>query len=86
MGRLPADVEQARLADLSQHGSQLQPVLAPDEALYAAIPVRLDSDIKDPPSKLPPKDRPSSAHHCSSSAPTGGSWSSTCLGAARTRH
>jgi hypothetical protein len=55
MGRLPADAEQARLADLSQYGSQLQPVLAPDEALYAAIPVRLDSDIKDPPSKLLPK-------------------------------
>lgn len=55
MGRLPADAEQARLADLSQYGSQLQPVLAPEEALYAAIPVRLDSDIKDPPSKVLPK-------------------------------
>lgn len=55
MGRSPDDTEQARLTDLSQYGYQLQPFLAPDETLYAAIPVRLDSDIKDPPSKLLPK-------------------------------
>jgi hypothetical protein len=55
MGRLPDDAEQVRLADLAQHRSRLQPLLAPGEALYAAIPVRLDSDIKDPPSKLLPK-------------------------------
>jgi hypothetical protein len=55
MGSSPVDVEQARLAGLAQHGEQLQPYLAPREALYAAVSVRLDNDIKDPPSKLLPK-------------------------------
>ena len=55
MGSSPVDAEQARLAGLQQYGPQLQPYLAPGEALYATIPVRLDSDIKDPPSKLLPK-------------------------------
>ncbi|MBR7824700.1 hypothetical protein KDK95_00140 [Actinospica sp. MGRD01-02] len=59
---MPDDAEHTRLADLSQYGSQLQPVLAPDEVLYAAIPVRLDSDIKDPPSKLLPKSPGLSGH------------------------
>lgn len=55
MGSSPVDAEQARLAGLEQYGPQLQPYLAPDETLYAAIPVRLDAEIKDPPSKLLPK-------------------------------
>jgi hypothetical protein len=55
MGRSSDDAEQTRLADRSKYGPQLQPFLAPGEVLYAAIPVRLDTDIQDPPSKLLPK-------------------------------
>ncbi len=55
MGPSAVDAEQARLAGLEQYGPQLQPYLAPGEMLCAAVPVRLDADIKDPPSKLLPK-------------------------------
>lgn len=55
MGSSPIDVEQVRLAGLAQHSEQLESFLAPGEVLYAAVSVRLDTDIKDPPSKLLPK-------------------------------
>lgn len=55
MGSSAVDAEQARLAGLEQYGPQLQLYLAPGETLHAAIPVRLDADIKEPPSKLLPK-------------------------------